>query len=360
LDHAFGSSSPFSVGIEEELFLVDASTRRLAPVAREVLGAIGRSEREASHEVYAASVELRSPPSASVAAAREEIEGLRAAVGAVGGTLLGAGLHPAGEFGDVPLVDTERYRRVGESMRGLMRRTPEAALHVHVGLPDGETAIRAFNGLRRHLPLLQALAANSPIWFGFDSGLASARFPHVRSYPRRGVPRAFRDLDEYAQLVARTAAAGEIEDYTYIWWDVRLQPRLGTVEVREMDAQSRIEDVAALAALVQSLARLESESGERGADEPAEAIGESSFRACRDGIAATILHDGAMRPVPEVARLTVGDAAPHARELGCEAELEWIDRILQEGGGAGRQRAAFARGGIEAVLEELVDETMGR
>jgi carboxylate-amine ligase len=355
VEHAFGTSEPFTLGIEEELLLVDRETRRLAPVAADVLAAMDAHERHASHEVYAASIELRSPPRLDAEDAARELAALRAAARDAGATLIGAGVHPAGELGDVPLVDSERYRLVGGTMRGLMKRTPECALHVHVGMPDPDTAIRVFNGLRSDLPLLLALSANSPMWFGEDSGLASSRFALVRSYPRRSVPRAFRDLDDYAGTIAAVSAAGELSDYTYVWWDVRLHPRLGTIEVRELDAQSRIVDAAALAALVQALARTEADDPRE--PETAEAIAESSFRASRDGIDATLLDGGELRPVREVARRTLERVAPAARELGGERALAGIERMLAESGGAGRQRAALDRGGIEAVLEQLVHET---
>jgi glutamate---cysteine ligase / carboxylate-amine ligase len=355
VDHAFGTSEPFTLGIEEELLLVDRETRLLAPVAVEVLAAMEAHERAASHEVYAASIELRSPPRLDAEDAAREVAALRAAARGAGATLIGAGLHPAGELGDVPLVDSERYRLVGGSMRGLIRRTPECALHVHVGMPDPDTAIRVFNGLRSYLPLLVALSANSPMWFGQDSGLASARFALVRSYPRRSVPRAFRDLDDYAGTIAAVAAAGDLSDYTYVWWDVRLHPRLGTIELRELDAQSRIADAAAIAALVQALARHEAEYPHE--PELSEAISESSFRASRDGIEATLLDDGELRPVRDVARRTMERVGWAASELGAERALEGIERMLVEGGGAARQRGALQSGGIEAVLEQLVHET---
>src|SRR6185503_10088716 len=148
MDHAFGTSEPFTLGIEEELLLVDPETRRLAPVAADVLQAIDAHERAASHEVYAASIELRSPPRIDAEDAGRELAGLRGAARRAGATLMGAGVHPDGALGDAALVDSERYRLVGGTMRGLMRRTPECALHVHVGMPDEETAVRVFNGIR--------------------------------------------------------------------------------------------------------------------------------------------------------------------------------------------------------------------
>ena len=124
-----------------------------------------------------------------------------------------------------------------------MTRTPDCALHVHVGMPDPETAIRVCNGLREYLPLLEALAANSPFWHGRDSGFASARRILRRGFPRVDIPSAFRDFAEYEEVVQAAMAAAEIDDYTFLWWEVRPHPRFGTVEVRAMDSQSSLASV---------------------------------------------------------------------------------------------------------------------
>src|SRR6185312_5906219 len=118
---------------------------------------------------------------------------------------------------------------------------------------DRETALRVYNGMRRHLPLLEALSANSPWWFGRDSGLASARYAVVQAYPGRGVPRAFGSWDEYETVCAAAVRAGGADDYTHLWWDVRPHPRLGTVEVRVPDCQFDIDYSLALVAYVQAL-----------------------------------------------------------------------------------------------------------
>ena len=354
----FAFTSDYTVGIEEELLLVDRETRRLAPVAGAVLGAMEVDSSAAGHEAYAAQLELRSPPAASVGEATAALASLRAKASAAGAVLLGCGLHPTGGMGEADLVPASRYERVADEMRGLLRRTPESALHVHVGLPDERAAIAAFNGLRRHLPLLQALSASSPWWFGIDSGLASARFSLARAYPGRGVPRSLRDLDELEELTAATLAAAGMPESTFLWSDVRLHPRYGTVEVREMDAQSSLDDVAALTALVRAVA-LEAREAPPRAEEPSEALEWSSFRAARDGTAATLLDGGSQRPLAEIARDTVERLLPFARELGDADALAGVERILEQGGGAGRQRAAFARGGMDEVLRFLVADTAG-
>ncbi len=358
MEHSFGASDPLTLGMEEELLLVDRETHQLAHVAEQVLQRVELPESLAAHEAFASEIELRTPVCRTAGEAAGALAAGRAAARAAGATLMAAGLHPAARWGDVRMTDKPRYRALDRTMRSLIKRTPECALHVHVGAPDPDAAIGMLNGLRDHLPLLQGLGANSPYWFGADSGLASARFSIVRAYPRRGVPRFYSGWDEYAETVQATGAAGEFDDYTFIWWDVRAHPRVGTVEVREIDVQSSVEDAAALGALVQALAARALESPPA-AGQPAEAIGESSFRASRDGLDATILHDGVMRPLREVARATVQAVAGHARDLGSADALAGIERILRAGGGAARQRDAAARGGMDELLAQLVRDTEG-
>jgi glutamate---cysteine ligase / carboxylate-amine ligase len=351
-DHAFGSGEPFSVGLEEELLLVENRTLRLAHVADEVLPRIELPPGRADHEAFLAELELRSTPCLDVGRAAAQLSEARAAARAAGATLLGAGVHPDATLGDVRLVASERYERVGREMRGLIRRTPECALHVHVGMPDADAACAALTGLREALPLLQGLAASSPFWFGVDSGMASSRSAVVRAYPGRGAPPALRSWDDYLEALEATVSGGgpKDPDHTMIWWDVRLQPRLGTVEMRELDVQARLEDAAALAALVRATARRAVEAPlERPA--PDQAIAWSWFRASRDGLDAEILHDGRLVPLRGVAReqvVRIGDDDP---------ALEGVERILREGNGADRQRAAHARGGMPALLRHLVAET---
>jgi glutamate---cysteine ligase / carboxylate-amine ligase len=356
LDDAFGSGTDFSVGIEEELLLVDANNGELSHDSDAVLTAMALERERARHDLYAAQVELSSAPSASAAEAVLSLERLRDALRAAGGRAIGAGLHPSGRFGDVRIVEQERYLREANKLRGIVRRTPDCALHVHVGMPDRETAIRVCNGLRDRLPVLEALAANSPFWHGVDSGLASARRALRRGYPRVDPPPPFDDFEHYRSTLEAALAAAELDDYTLVWWEVRPHPRLGTVEVRTMDSQSSLAAAAGLAALVQGLAKHFAEA-ERPSPLRYELVAEASFRASRDGVSATLYDGSSMRPLAEMARESVEQARPHARELGSDDALEEVERILREGNGADRQREAHRRGGLAAVLEHLVEET---
>jgi carboxylate-amine ligase len=354
--HAFGSTADFTIGVEEELLVVDPSSHELAHASGELLAAMGLDERSARHDLYEAQIELSSPVCGNAAEAISSLAGLRRSLVAAGGKAIGAGIHPAGKFGDVRIVDSERYERERDRLRGLVERTPDCALHVHVGMPDPETAIRVCNGLREHIPLLEALAGNSPFWHGRDSGFASARRILRRGFPRVDIPATFRDFADYEEVVQEAMAAAEVDDYTFIWWEVRPHPRFGTVEIRAMDSQSSLASAAGLAALVQALAKHLAETPESNPLRR-EVIAEASFRAGRDGIAATLPSGDSVMPVREIVESLLALVTPHARELGSDGPLEEIERIVRDGNGADRQRAAHANGGIPSVLERLVGET---
>jgi carboxylate-amine ligase len=355
---AFGSGTPFTVGVEEELFLVDPLTGRQANASAAVLdrldleGIRGRVEPE----LHACHVELITDICHNAGESVAQLGELRRAVLATGAGLLGSGTHPAALENEAAITDRERYEVIHDLLGDAVA-TPVGGLHIHVGMPDAEAAIRAFNGMRRHLPLLQALAANSPYRHGRDTGLASAREVTVRGWPRSGVPRAMRDYADFETVASRLARAADVPDYTWFWWKLRPHPRLGTVEVRALDAQGPLEDIACLVALAHCLARHEAEAEPVG-DTPVEILEESIFRAARYGTQAQLPdEDGHLRPVWKVLEDALVFARRHAAELGCEAELERLQELLARDGGAARQRGIYAINGMDGLLRELTRAT---
>ena len=297
------------------------TTRRPRPTAPRSSWSAGRTRtaRGAAEEL----ARLRAGLAADLAPL-----GLRAAV---------AGTHPFAQWSDVEVSPGARYQSIYDSMRELARREPTFALHVHVAVPDAEAAVRALRGLRVHVPLLLALAANSPFWQGRDTGLASARVPVFGTFPRVGIPRPFGTYAEYVEAIDVLLRCEAFPEPTFLWWDVRLQPKLGTIEVRIMDAQTRAADNAALAALVQCVVRLEATEGY--ADEAIacrpEVLDENRFLATRDGMRAEFL-DPERRGPAAGARDPRGAARraarPHAAALGCEAELAAVPALAAEPG----------------------------
>jgi glutamate---cysteine ligase / carboxylate-amine ligase len=348
-EHRFGSGAPFTIGLEEELLLVDPETHQLAHVADELLLAIPLPSERAGHEAFLAEIEVRSEPRGSAAEAVRDLAEGRAAIRRAGGTPMAVGLHPDGRMGDVRLVEADRYRRVQDEMRGLIRRTPECALHVHVAMPSPEAAVAALMGLREALPLIGALGAGSPFWFGTDSGLASARSAVIRAYPGRGVPPPLRDWEEYLETLDGIALGGGPADHTMVWWDARLQPRLGTVELRELDVQTGLDDAAAIAALVHALARRAAEDPPRRLT-PAQALHWSSFRAIRDGLDAELLFQGELRLARDAARELLDQLR------GEDEALEGVEKMLRDPAPE-RQRRIHREGGMPRLLAHLASET---
>jgi glutamate---cysteine ligase / carboxylate-amine ligase len=354
--HAFGSAPAYTVGVEEELFLVDPVTGAQINASTAVQERVGPVRGTVERELHACQLELITEVCASAGEAIETLDGLRRAVVDAGAGLLGAGTHPAAAEGEAEITDKERYERIRELLGDAVA-TPVGGLHIHVGMPDPETAIRAFNGLRRRLPLLQALAANSPFRHGRDTGLASAREVTIRGWPRSGVPRAMRDFDDFCASAELLARAADVPDYTWFWWKLRPHPRLGTVEVRALDAQASLEDTAALVALTHCLAH-DAAHGDPGPDPPAELLEEGAFRAARFGVAAELPDaEGRLRPVTQLLGAALDVARRHADELGCAEALEGLPELVERGGGAGRQRAVHEVAGMGALLRELTELT---
>jgi glutamate---cysteine ligase / carboxylate-amine ligase len=347
-EHRFGTGEPFTIGLEEELLLVDPDTLQLAHVADRVLPGMGLSRERADHEAFLAEIEVRSEPRRTASEAIGDIAAGRAAVIAAGGTPMAVGLHPDARFGDVRLVESDRYRRVEGEMRGLIKRTPECALHVHVAMPSPDAAVAGLMGLRETLPLIGALGAGSPFWFGFDSGLASARSAIIRAYPGRGLPPRLRGWEDYLESLDAIAAGGGPQDHTMVWWDARLQPRLGTIELRELDVQTRLDEAAGIAALVHAVARRAAEQPPE--QSPDQALHWSSFRAVRDGLDADLLFRGELRRARDAARELLDELR------GEDDALEPIERLLEQDAPT-RQRAIHASGGMTALLRGLADET---
>jgi carboxylate-amine ligase len=254
----------YTLGVEEEVMLLEPAGWSLAQSSDVVLA--GLSDELSLHtfpETHAAVVELATGIHPDVDGAVAELTSLRRRLSceldAMGLGVAAAGTHPMTVRDETEVSGAVRYRALNDSMRVLVRREATMALHVHVGVPDPEDAVRLLNGLRRNIPVLLALSANSPFWRGRDCGFASARTVIFQAFRRTGPPRRFADYGEYVETVDMLIASGAIPDPSFLWWDVRLRPSLGTVEVRVMDAQSQVQDVAPIVALIQSLARLESD-----------------------------------------------------------------------------------------------------
>jgi carboxylate-amine ligase len=356
-NHRFGSSPALSLGVEEELLVVDGQ-RQLIAVSELILDSVAAPfAKRVSSEIFAEQIELKTGICHDADEVLADLDRTRLAIHEAGFELLACGLHPSAEEGDAKLVAKPRYEVVRRDFGDILR-TPPCGLHVHIGMPDPETAVRIANAFRLYLPVLQALSANSPFREGVDSGNASSRSSVVRSYPRFQLPRQFRDYEEFCQVADQLIAAAGVDDYTYIWWDIRPHPELGTVEVRAVDVQTAAATSSAIAALIQAIAAKELDRPSA-PDLYRETLEESYFQAASHGLEANILFD---RDVPEPAREVGGrvleSVRPYARELGSEVALEEVERILREGNGADDQRRIHRERGMSGLLDYLAEGTV--
>jgi glutamate---cysteine ligase / carboxylate-amine ligase len=356
--------SQYTVGIEEEAMLLDPEGWMLAHHSDRVLEALPRDVMDhATDETHRSALELATGVHEDVRSAIGEMRSLRerldASVRSLGMRVASAGTHPSAVWQDTVVSTGKRYEFVYGSMRELARREPTFALHVHVGITSPNDAVRLVNRMRAHLPLLLALSVNSPFWQGRDTGLASARTPLFQAFPRVGIPRRFRDYADFVDTVDLLMRCESLPEPTFLWWDTRPQPRFGTVEVRIMDAQTSVEDTAALAALVQCIAKLEVEHGyvSTRALEVPEALDENRFLAARDGMDAELIDVELERRVParEVALRLVDACAPHARVLGCEGELDRVVTMAEQTGADRQLELARGPKKLAGLVQALAD-----
>jgi len=354
----------YTLGVEEEVMLLHPGSWALAGAIDVLLPRLpGGLRGKVVSETHSAAVELNTGVHHDVRGAVSELWDLRGRLARVLDEMsLRAGVsgtHPFAVWHDMGVSSGGRHQEVFGSMRALARREPTFALHVHVGVPSPVAAIAAANQLRAHLPLLLALSANSPFWQGRDTGLASARTPLFQAFPRVGIPRAFLSYADYCETVDLLVRCKAFPDHTFLWWDVRLQPRLGTLEIRIMDAQSTIESTTALVALVQSLVRLEVEESWAPASflRAQEILEENRFLAARDGAAAALIDPDQERrvPVEELLAELLPALAPHAAELGCADELALVPALLEANGARRQRELAGEHDDQRRLVEALVE-----
>jgi carboxylate-amine ligase len=371
LDHKFGQSEPYTLGVEEEYMLLDPETFDLVQHVDTVLEAMAGSEFEAhvNPELMQSVLEVATPVCRTPADVERALRQLRAYVTGIAqeqGLRVGsAGTHPFSLFERQRITARDRYRNLVDQMQYVARRELIFGLHVHVAVADPDTAITVVNGLLPHLAPLLALSASSPFWRGEPTGLSSSRQMIFAAFPRSGPPPRFRDYAEYAEVVGQLEKTGCIADYTHIWWDIRPHPRLGTVEVRICDAVTRLEDAIAITAYIQSLVKQLSErhqAGEEVATYHRILTTENKWLAGRYGLEAPVMDLATGKrnrvPVAQLIRRTLKEIEPHARELGADRELEGIRAILGHGNGSDRQLRVFnANRDIVEVVSEIAAAT---
>jgi glutamate---cysteine ligase / carboxylate-amine ligase len=371
LDHKFGSGAPYTLGVEEEYMLLDPESFDLVQHVDTVLTSVrdGAYVERIGPELMQSVVEISTPICRTAGDVRSALCDLRSYVTKIAREnelrVGSAGTHPFSLFERQRITARDRYRILVDQLQYIARRELIFGLHIHVAVDDPDKAVRVMNALLPHLAELLALSANSPFWRGDPTGLASSRQMVFAAFPRSGPPPRFATYEDYAEVVGQLEKTGCIADYTHIWWDIRPHPRFGTLEMRVMDAVSRVEDVIALAAYVQALVKYYSEQHDAGKELPSFhriLTTENKWLAARYGLEAPLMDLWTGRrnrvPVTNLVRRMLRELAPHARELGSERELEGIRDILAKGNGADRQLRVFnANRDIVEVAREIADAT---
>jgi glutamate---cysteine ligase / carboxylate-amine ligase len=356
----FDARELFTVGLEDEVMLLEIESLELAARADRVLEAV-RGDARFKPELPASQIEIVTAPAATVgevvAMLLESRRDLSERTSDVA-RLASAGVHPfssgAGTLNALP-----RYEHTAREYGPVAERELVCALQVQVAVGDADRALAVYNAARSYLPLIAAVAANAPYYEGRDTGLASVRPKLAELLPRQGVPPAIASWEHYAQALRWGTETGFFADPGAWWWELRPNPRFGTLEFRVPDAQSTVTDAAGIAALAQSLVAW---LGQRyDAAEPLAVveswrIAENRWSACRHGVEGEMgdLVNGRRRPTRDCLDELLEDLAPLARGLGCERALTQVSRLL-DFNGAMAQRAVGQAGGPRTVARWLVD-----
>jgi carboxylate-amine ligase len=367
MEHHF-TGPPYTLGIEEELMIVDARSMELVPAIEEMIeGVPHETQGQVKPELIQSVLEIATDVCRNIGEASGQLEDLRRRVRetaqAKGLDIGSAATHPFAHWEDQRIVKRERYREIVEMLGFVARQELLFGLHVHVGIDDADKAIHVANGMRVHIPILLALSTNSPFWRGRATGLKSSRTPIFRLLPRVGLPPRFESWEEYCSRLDFMVEARAVPDYTFLWWDVRPHPNLGTVELRSCDAQTRLEHTVAIAALAQAMAKELAEHFEAGyrlAPFPAELLEENKWLAARYGIQGDLidLPQSTRVATAELARRLFERLRPHARELGSEREFDVLEDIIEHGSGADRQLAEYrADRDMVALVRAIVAAT---
>jgi carboxylate-amine ligase len=365
MEHHFNGPS-YTLGIEEELMIVNNETYDLVNAIERLLEDV--PDGEIKPELMESVLEISTNPCANTEEAGSQLRALRRGVrdrALNHGLNIGsAGTHPFALWEQQRIVGRTRYRDLISALRFVARQELIFGMHVHVGVDDADKAVHVANGMRVHLPVLLALSANSPFWRSDQSGLQSTRTPIFRAFPRVGIPPAYRDWADYSDQIEFMVRSGVMEDYTYLWYDVRPHPRFGTVEIRVCDSQTRIEHTLGLAALIQAMVRELCEhydSGKHFGDYPWQMLDENKWLAARHGL------DGELVDLPSSERVSTKALArrlldrlrEHAQDLGSAAELEGVEDLLARGNGAARQVLVYeANHDFREVMAAIVEATV--
>jgi carboxylate-amine ligase len=352
----FEASTDFTVGIEEEFAILDPRTRSLDQRFDELRDAAMDDPVLAdavAGELIRSEIEIRSGKGENFADAVAKQRDARARLFALATRqelmLAATGTHPWSPWQEQQIIDTDHYHRVESSLQYVAWRNNTFSVHVHVGVNGPDRAVQVCDRLRRVMPELLAISANSPFLDGRHSGLHSARSQiFTKSFPRCGIPDAFGGWQAYADYIEFLVRTNSIVEFTQVWWSVRPHHSYGTVEMRICDAQTSGDHSTALAGLITACvaqAALDVDDRVPFVDPPGRLLEENFWRAIRFGLDGKLIDLERAEEYPAAAALDrlLAWTAPARSALG-------IEPLLPAENGAQRQKRALEQG---ASMEEV-------
>jgi carboxylate-amine ligase len=362
IEQRFGESAPFSVGVEEEVMIVDAETLLLSPSVEVLIRGSEGLPGKLKTELFASVVELNTDICRSVGEAAAALTALRAGADRIaranGLRIAAAGSHPISPPEREEIAPDPRYQEFVDYAGISARRQGVSGIHVHVGMPDAETCFQVLESVLPWLPVVLALSANSPYLSGSESGHMSVRAQVLGELPRAGAPPAFGSYAEWERFVERYVELGLADGYTRFWWDIRPHPSFGTLEIRIPDQPTVLERTVAFVALLHALCAAAVEHPLRNNPAARGDYAQNRWAALHSGPRAQLIHPAGDRivGVPELADELFGLVRGPAGELSTTELLESLDPSVCE---AERQLEVGRADGLEAVCADLVERTLG-
>jgi len=357
-----------TIGIEEEYQIIDPETRELTSYVSKLLDQGAMVFRDqVKPEFLQSQIETGSNVCRNIREARQEVTRLRSIVGEIaaknGRKIVAAGTHPFSRWEDQVVTDKDRYKGLEEKFKMIARRLLIFGMHVHIGIPDPDLRIDIMKQMTYMMPHILALSTSSPFWLGRDTGLKSYRSVIFSDLPRTGLPEYFTSWQQYERYVDTLIRTNCIEEPTKIWWDIRPHPKFPTLEFRMCDCCTKIDEVIAIAALIQAVVAMLimlRKSNQTWRIYRRGLIEENKWRAMKDGIDGRLIDLGKEEEVPfrflmeEILDLV----ADMADRLGTRREIEYIRTILKQGASADRQLSVYAETkDMKAVVDMLAAET---
>jgi carboxylate-amine ligase len=344
----FNNSELGSLGVELEWITVDAESGRQIPAAPKLLAEIEKTPRIKA-ELFTSIIEINSNVHTRTESCIAELQQLYLQVSehlkGSNAALLASGTHPFSSWKDQVVSDDPRYHRLVKRLQWMARRFNIFGIHVHIGMPDNETCIRAMNRMIPAMPAFLAISANSPFWTGHDTGMAACRIKIFEGLSQGGMPFYFENWQDFEHCVKRLIATGSIDSIREIWWEMRPHPDFGTLEIRIGDMPATLADTAAYIAYVRAEAMAAANHSTTVQIHPI-LIRENRWRACRYGCRARIIDPETEEIIP-VLDWIEGRLEELLEKGAEEPDIALVRERLpywrKHGDGATRQREIYAR-----------------